>query len=63
MIRPFVTIGNSLEMIVAGARLLAAGDDLDANTMEQLVRKAARIAREAMLQEARAARANDEEAR
>lgn len=59
MARLFTTVHNSVETIVSGARLLAVGQNLDPDTMESIVRKAARVAKEAMMQDASAALAND----
>jgi hypothetical protein len=59
MARPFTTVHNSVETIVSGARLLAVAQDLDPAKMESIVRKAVRIAQEAMIQDASATMAND----
>lgn len=59
MTRPFDT--STVNTIVSGARLLAAANGHDPETMENIIRKSARVAREAMLQDARAHRANDKD--
>lgn len=58
MYRPFSTIG--LETIVGGARLMATAQGLDPATMEGIIRKSARVAREATMQDTRHATANDD---
>lgn len=58
MYRPYSTLG--LDTIISGARIIAAGHDLDLATMEGLFRKSARVGHEAMMQDARRATANDD---
>lgn len=58
MYRPYSTLG--IDTIVCGARLLATAQDIDPATMEGLIRKAARVAREAVMQDTRNATANDD---
>lgn len=58
MYRPFSSDG--IDTIIFGARLLAVAQDLDPTTMEGLVRKAARIAREAIMRDTLRATANDD---
>jgi hypothetical protein len=59
MLGSFSTHSCSIETIVSGARLLAAGQELDADTLERIIRRAAHIACEARLQAARKSVGND----
>ncbi|KUR80947.1 hypothetical protein AQZ49_02680 [Novosphingobium sp. FSW06-99] len=59
MARTFTTLCNSVESIVAGARLLAVAQGLDPGTLETIVRKSARVACEATMQNASTVVAND----
>jgi hypothetical protein len=48
MQKPFDT--SSVDTIVSGARLLATAQDLDPDKLETIVRKAASVARENLMQ-------------
>jgi hypothetical protein len=48
MQKPFDTA--SVHTIVSGARLLATAQDMDPDTLEGIVRKSARVARENLMQ-------------
>ena len=60
MNRPFVSFGGTVDTIVSGGHLLAAAQDLDPATLEQIIRKCANIASFAALQDMRNSFANDD---